>query len=155
MIFASFKHVLIILFVQFIRTMYTQNENGLYPRGSSVIPPSMRIVTNGTYSATTVGFQATAATIGGLIAPTVTSLISILLAIFVLVTRSNEEPEGNRYFDSSNVLHLISAASAGGMHTTTFPLFDEMKDDSCQYERVRLGPVNGVDGRIGFIDVNE
>ena len=137
--------------------MYTQNENGLYPGGSSVIPPNMRIATNGTYSATTLGFcnQATLTTIGGLIAPTVTSLISILLIIVVFVTRNRREPEGNRYFNPGDVLHLISAASAGGMHTTTFPPFDEIKDDSCKYERIKLGPVNGVEGRIGFVDVNE
>ena len=50
---------------QFIRTMYTQNENGLYPGGSSIIPPSMRIATTGIYSATTYGFsQSKGAVIG-------------------------------------------------------------------------------------------
>lgn len=135
--------------------MYTQNENGMYPGGSSVIPPSMRIATNGTYSATTVGFdQSTAAVIAGLIPPTVTSIISILLVVVVFVTRNLEEPEDNRYFDPGDVLHLISAASAGGMRTTIFPPFDEIKDDSCRNEKIKLGPVNGVDGRIGFIDVD-
>ena len=136
--------------------MYTQNENGLYPGGSSVIPPSMQIVTHGTYSATTIGFhQATAAAVGGLIAPTVISLISILLVIVIFSTRNHEEPEGNRHFDPGNVLHLISAASAGGMQTTTYPLFNEMKDDSCKHVRIKVGPVGGVDGRIGFINANE
>jgi hypothetical protein len=134
--------------------MYTQNENGLYAGGSSVIPPSMRIPINGIYSATTFGFyQATAAVIGGLIAPTVTSLVSIILVIYILVTRNREEPEDNRSFDPGNVLHLISAASAGGMRTTTFPPFDEIKEDSYICDMIKLGPVNGVDGRTGFIDV--
>ena len=133
--------------------MYTQNENGLYPGGSSVIPPSMRIATTGIYSATTYGFsQSKGAVIGGLIAPTVTSLVSIILVIFVFVTRNREEPEDNRYFDPGNVLHLISAASAGGMQTTTFPPFDELKEDSFRDDMIRLGPVNG---RIGFINVSE
>jgi hypothetical protein len=139
----------------FVRTMYTQNENGLYAGGSSVIPPSMRIATNGTYYATTLGFdQSNLTTFGLLIAPTVTSLISIILVIVVLVTRNREEPEENQYFDPGEILHLISAASAGGMQTTIFPPFDEIKDDSCANERVRLGPVNGVDGRIGFIGLD-
>ena len=133
--------------------MYTQDENGLYPGGSSVIPPSMRIATTGIYSATTYGFsQANPTVIGGLIAPTVISLVSIILVIVVFVTRDREEPEDNRSFDPGNVLHLISAASAGGMHTATFPPFDEIKEDLFTDEMIRLGPVNG---RIGFIDVNE
>ncbi|KIM38937.1 hypothetical protein M413DRAFT_29851 [Hebeloma cylindrosporum] len=141
----------------FIRTMYTQNENGLYPGGSSVIPPNMRIATHGTYSATTIGFhQATAAAVGGLIAPTVVSLISIILVIVILATKSDNEAEDNRYFDPGDVLHLISAASAGGMHSTNLPPFKEIKDDSCKDVRIKLGSVKGVDGsRIGFIDADE
>jgi len=137
----------------FIRTMYSQNENGLYPGGSSVIPPSMRIATTGIYNATTMGFhQATLTAIGGLIAPTVISLISIILVVVIFVTRNRDEPEGNQYFSPGNVLHLISAASAGGMRTTSSLPFDEIKDDSYKNE-IRLGPLNGVDGRTGFIDV--
>jgi hypothetical protein len=136
--------------------MYTQNENGLYPGGSSVIPPSMRIATIGTYSATTLGFhQATAAAVGGLIAPTFISLFSILLVVIMFATRNHEEPEENQHFDPGDVLHLISAASAGGMQTTTFPPFNEIKDDSLKNVRIKLGPVKGVDGRVGFIDADE
>ena len=134
--------------------MYTQNENALYPGGSSIIPPSMRIATNGTYSATTIGYrQATVGAVCGLIAPTVISLISILIIVVMLATRNREEP-GNQYFDPGNVLHLISAASAGGMHTTFQP-FDEIKDDSHGKTKIKVGPVNGVDSRIGFIDRDE
>ena len=136
--------------------MYTEEENGLYPGGSSVIPPSMRIATRGVYSATTVGFQqATAASVGALIAPTIISLISILLVVVMFTTKNHEEPEDNRYFDPGDVLHLISAASAGGMQTTTFPPFSEIKDHSSEDVTIKLGPVKGVDRRIGFIDIDE
>jgi hypothetical protein len=136
--------------------MYTQNGNGLYPGGSSVIPPSMRIATQGIHSATTVGFHPSATAIGALIAPTLISLISIILVVAIFATSSYEELEANRYFDPGNVLHLISAASAGGMQTTTFPPFNQIKDDSCQDVRIKLGSVKGVDGsRIGFIDADE
>ena len=137
--------------------MYTQNDNGLYPGGSSVIPPSMRIATQGIYSATTVGFrQASATAIGALIAPTIVSLISILLVITILATRTHEEPEDSKYFDPGDILHLISAASAGGMQKKAFPPFNKIKDDSCEDLMIKLGPVKGVDGsRIGFIDADE
>lgn len=136
--------------------MYTQNDNGLYPGGSSVIPQSMRIATQGIYSATTVGFHQTATAIGALIAPTIISLISIILVVAIFATSSHEELEDNRYFDPGDVLHLISAASAGGMQTTTFPPFNKIKDDSCKDVRIKLGSVKGVDGsRIGFIDTDE
>jgi hypothetical protein len=135
--------------------MYTQNENGLYPGGSSVIPPGMRIATHGTYSATTIGFhQATTAAFGGLIAPTFISLFSILLVIVTFATKNHDEPEDNRYFDPGEVLHMISAASAGGMQTI-FPPFNEIKDVTRKDVRIKLGPVDGVDGRIGFIDADE
>ena len=135
--------------------MYTQDENNMYPGNSSVIPPSMRIATNGTYSATTIGFfQATLPVILALIAPTVTSLVSIILVIVVFVTRDREEPEGNRSFNPGDIQHLISAASAGGMNRTTFPGFDEIDQDLFKNVMIKLGPVNGVDGRTGFIDVN-
>ena len=138
---------------QFIRTLYTQDENGLYPGGSSVIPPSMRITTTGTYSSHTYGFyQANATVIGGLISPTVTSLVSIILVIVIFVTRNRDEPEENRSFDPGDVLHLVSAASAGGMQTTNFPPFDELNENIFKDDMIRLGPVNG---RIGFIDVSE
>jgi len=137
--------------------MYTQNDNGLYPENSSVIPPSMRIATQGIYSATTVGFhQDTATAVGALIAPTVVSLVSILIVAVYFATRSHDELDDNRYFDPGDLLHVISAASAGGMQTTTFPSFNNMKDHSCKEARIKVGRVKGVDGsRIGFIDADE
>jgi hypothetical protein len=117
----------------------------------------MRIATQGIHSATTVGFHPSATAIGALIAPTLISLISIILvAIFATRLSSHEELVANRYFDPGDVLHLISAASAGGMQTTTFPPFNQLKDDSCENVRIKLGSVKGVDGsRIGFIDADE
>ena len=116
----------------------------------------MRIATQGIYSATTVGFHPTVTAIGALIAPTVVSLISIILVIAIFSTSSQEELEDNQYFDPGDVLHLISAASAGGMRTTPFPPFNKIKDDSCKDVRIKLGSVKGVDGsRIGFIDADE
>jgi hypothetical protein len=110
------------------------------------------IATNSIYSAATISFnQASVAVIGGLIVLAVTSLISILLFVVVFVTRNHEEPEDNRYFDPGDILHLISvdSASASEMRTMNFPLFDEIKDDSCEYEFEKIKvAVNGVNGRI-------
>jgi hypothetical protein len=139
----------------FLRTMYTQNDNGLYPGGASVIPLDMRITTNGTYSATTIGFyQATATAVGALIAPTVVSLVSILIVVIMLRKRKNNEPEENHYFDPGDVLQLISAASAGGMQTP-FPPFNEIKAREYKDVMIKLAPVQGVNARTGFIDDNE
>jgi len=37
---------------------------------------------------------------------------------------------------------------------TTFPAFNETKDDSFKDMRIKISPVKGVDGRIGFIDAD-
>ena len=114
-------------------------------------PGLIYIATNGIYSAATIGFdQASVAVIGGLIVLTVTSLIFILLVVVVFVPRNHEEPEDNRYFNPGDVLYLISAASASasGIRMTIFPPFDEIKDGSCKYAKIKLGPVKGVNGRI-------
>jgi hypothetical protein len=138
----------------FLRTMYTQNDNGLYPGNTSIIPPSMRIATQGTYSASTIGYhQATAAAVGGLIAPTIISLISIVLATIVLAKSGAEDgSEDTRYFDPSSALHIISAASAGGLQTS-FSEFKELKDISKDV-KIKLGYVKGT-GRTGFVDADE
>ena len=136
--------------------MYTQNDNGLYPGGESVIPPSMRIVTNGTYAAITYGWdQATEAAGGILIAPTFVSVISILIVVATLAAKGrNKEPETNRHFDPGNILHIISAASAGGMQTP-FPPFHENKvGEQCENVMITLAPVNGGTTRPGFINLN-
>ena len=136
--------------------MYTQKPNGLYPGGESDIPTSMRIATNGTYVATTVGWrQGTETAFGILLAPTFVSLISILIVIATLAAKGrNKEPETNRYFDPGNILHIISAASAGGMQTP-FPPFHENKvDDQCESVMITLAPVNGGNSRPGFINLN-
>jgi len=129
--------------------MYTQDNNGLYPGGASVIPQSMRVATNGTYSATTIGWhQVSATVVGGLIAPTRISLISILIIVIVLATKTKNEPDANRDFDPGEVLHLIAAASAGGMQTQFAP-FDELKANDV---KIKLASVKGANGRTGFID---
>jgi hypothetical protein len=135
--------------------VYTQNGNGLYPGGESVIPPSMRIATNGTYAATTVGWhQATETAFGILLPPTFVSLISILIVVATLAAKGrNKEPETNRYFDPGNILHIISASSAGGMQTP-FPPFHENKVDQCENVMITLAPVNGGNSRPGFINLD-
>jgi hypothetical protein len=144
-----------ILCPQFLRTVYTQDDNGLYPGGDSAIPPSMRIPTNGTYAATTVGWhQATEISGSMLLAPTVVSLLSIIIVVATLISKGrNKEPDGNRYFDPGDILHVISAASAGGMQTR-FPPFHENSVDQCEDVMITLAPVNGDNSRSGFVNVN-
>ena len=82
-------------------------------------------------------------------------MISILIIVIILATKSGKEPEENRYFDPGKVLHLISAASVGGMQTGTFPPFNEIKGRAFKDVKIKLGPIEGVTGRTGFIDSDE
>jgi hypothetical protein len=115
----------------------------------------MRMATNGTFSATTVGWHQAPETAGGiLIAPTFVALVSILIIVATLAAKSrNKEPDTNRYFDPSDILHIISAASAGGMQTP-FPPFHENKVKHLENVMITLGPVNGSNSRPGFINVD-
>ncbi|KIM46961.1 hypothetical protein M413DRAFT_23277 [Hebeloma cylindrosporum] len=133
-ILAQYVRGVLELSVTLLRTVYTQNGNGLYPGGESVIPPSMRIATNGTYAATTVGWHQATETAGA--------------------KGRNKEPETNRHFDPGSILHIISAASAGGMQTP-FPPFHENKvHHQCENVMITLAPVNGGSSRPGFINLD-
>ena len=140
---------------QLLRTVYTQNGNGLYPGGASVIPPSMRITINGTYSTSTVGWhQATETAFAALAAPTVVSLVSILIIVYTFISKGRiKEPETNRDFNPCDVLHIISAASAGGMQKS-FPPFRESNLKHCEDTVITLSPVEGGNGRPGFINLD-
>ena len=153
--FSSKHEFLFIYLLQLLRTVYTQNDNGLYPGGASDIPQSMRIATNGTFSAMTMGWHQATETAGGiLIAPTFVSVISILIVVATLVAKGrNKEPDTNRYFDPGDILHVISAASAGGMQTP-FPPFHENKVKHLENVMITLAPVNGGNSRPGFINLN-
>jgi len=154
-ILAQYVRGVLELSITLLRTAYTQNNNALYPGNASVIPPSMRIATNGTFSATTVGWHQARETAGGiLIAPTFVSLISILIVVATLAAKGrNKEPDTNRHFDPGDILHVISAASAGGMQTR-FPPFHENKVEYLEDVMITLAPVNGGNSRPGFINLN-
>jgi len=115
----------------------------------------MQIATNGTFSATTVGWHQSPETGGGiLLAPTFVSSISILIVIATLAAKGrNKEPDTNRHFDPGDILHVISAASAGGMQTR-FPPFHENKVEYLENVMITLAPVNGGNSRPGFINLN-
>ena len=114
----------------------------------------MQIPTNGTYAATTVGWhQATEISGSMLLAPTAVSLFSILIVVATLVSKGrNKELDANRYFDPGDILHIISAASAGGMQTR-FPPFHESSVDQCENVMITLASVNEGNGRPGFVNV--
>jgi len=115
----------------------------------------MRIATNGTYSATTVGWHQASEISGSMLfAPTAVSLFSIVIVVVALVAKGRKkEPDANCYFDPGDILHVISAASAGGMQTR-FPPFHENGVDQCKDVRIALAPVNGGDSRPGFVNVS-
>lgn len=144
--------------VTVLRTVYTQENNGLFPGGASVIPPSMRAITNGTYYASTLGWNVDQdAAVGILLAPTAISLAAIAIVVFTLLSRHKEghgrqEHECNYHFDPTDILHVISAASAGGLNTP-FPPFHEDHVAHAKGVVVTLKPVQG--GRPGFINCDK
>jgi glycopeptide antibiotics resistance protein len=115
----------------------------------------MQVPITGTYSASTVGWhQASETAFASLAAPTIVSLITILIVVFTLVTKGRaKEPDANHYFNPCDVLHIISAASAGGMQKN-FPPFHENNVEHCENTMITLAPVEGDNGRSGFIDLN-
>ncbi|KAF8155742.1 hypothetical protein B0H34DRAFT_508552 [Crassisporium funariophilum] len=149
-IIAEYVRGVLELSVTFLRTAYTENHNKLFPDGNSTIPESMRVATNGTFWAETIGWhQAPAAAI--LIAPTCVSLLSIMIVLITLGARKGiKEPESNHYFDPGNLLHVISASSAGGMQTP-FPPFHEDTVEHSEHIMVTLAPVKDGSSRPGFI----
>ncbi|KDR80028.1 hypothetical protein GALMADRAFT_222940 [Galerina marginata CBS 339.88] len=139
--------------VTLLRTAYTQNDNGLFLGNRSVIPPSMRTSTNGTFRAETIGWHQDHDTAPGvLLAPSLVLVVSLLIVgITFLKTKDFNEPEGNHHFDPGNILHVIAASSAGGLKER-FPTFDENPIAYSSGVDITLGPLDGPGGeRLGFI----
>jgi hypothetical protein len=113
----------------------------------------MRIATNGTFRAETVGwYQSRATAPVVLLAPTLVLLVSILIVVITLMmTKGFNEPDGNHHFDPGNILHVIGASSAGGIQDP-FPPFDENPVAFSETVDIKLGPLDGPAGeRLGFV----
>jgi len=112
----------------------------------------MRVATNGTYRATTIGWnqsQETAATV--LLAPTFISIVSILIIVATLAYKfgSHENP-ATHFFDPGDILHIIAASSAGGLKDV-FPPYHENNIENNETTRITLAPTDGPGSRPGFI----
>ncbi|PPQ87167.1 hypothetical protein CVT24_007316 [Panaeolus cyanescens] len=157
-ILAQYIRAVLEFSVTVLRTVYTQDNNQLFPGGVSVIPPNMRATTNGTYFASTIGWNVDPdAAVGILLAPTLVSLAAIGVIVWTLISRHREghgrqEHECNYHFDPTDILHIISAASAGGLNTP-FPPFHEDTVAHAKGVVVTLKPVQG--GRPGFINYDK
>lgn len=141
--------------VTLLRTVYSQSDNRLFPGNSSVIPQNMRIAVNGTFKTETIGWsQDTKTAPAVLLAPTLVSLLTITIIVVTLLrTSKSKEPQATHFFDPGNLLHVISASSAGGMNEP-FPPFSENPKLYSEGVQIRLTSVDGTpDGRFGFVHV--
>lgn len=135
-----------------LRTAYAEDGNGLFPNGSSTPPANMLVTTNGTHSVTTIGWHQNPATSAGiLVAPTFVSLMSMILILVILFKRRHHpEPRTNHYFDPGDVLHIMSAATAGGL-AHKLPSLDEKSVRNSDKMRIALAPVDGENSKPGFV----
>ncbi|KAF8652398.1 hypothetical protein AX16_004426 [Volvariella volvacea WC 439] len=138
-----------------IRAIYTQTNTGYFD-GSSEIPESMRYTINGTFSQETLGwYQESSALPGVLMAPTFVMGVSILIVIYTLIkTRHFKHVDGADWWDSNNILHVIAAASAGGIREEFPPYHEEKKATVKRSEKVlvKLDYVPEAD-RIGLVQM--
>ena len=116
----------------------------------------MLVTTNGTHLQTTIGWHQNLATSAGiLVAPTIISLMSMILIIVTLFKRRHHpEPPRNHYFDPGDILHIMSAAAAGGL-ANKLPTLDEKSVKNSDKMRIALAPVNGENSEPGFILLHE
>ena len=116
----------------------------------------MLVTTNGTHSVTTIGWHQTPATSAGiLVAPTFVSLMSMILILVTLFKRRRHpEPRTNHYFDPGDILHIMSAATAGGL-ARKLPSLDEKRVKNSDKMRIALAPVDGENSKPGFILLDE
>ncbi|TFK63110.1 hypothetical protein BDN72DRAFT_902666 [Pluteus cervinus] len=140
-----------------LRAAYTQTNisgPGLFPDNTNNIPSSMRIPVSGTYVSETVGWKQKDATIPAtFIAPSIVLITSIAVVLFTFLRmRDTEIVADQDHFDAGNILHVMSAASAGGL-PHNFPPFSATPEEVLQYSQavaVRLGQVKET-GKIGFV----
>lgn len=110
----------------------------------------MRFTTSGTYFTETIGWsQSTETAPIVLLGPTFMTLTSIIIVLLTLIRTSGyKPPKGAAYFDPGNILHVVAAASAGGMEDP-FPTFREDVDTYGQEILVKLGTID--DQKLGFV----
>lgn len=139
-----------------LRTAYAQDGNGLFPGGSSTPPANMLVTTIGTHTMTTIGWKQDPATSAGiLVAPTFVSLMSMILILVTLIgKRRHPEPRTNHYFDPGDILHIMSAATAGGL-ANKLPSLDEASVKNSDKMRIALRPVEGENSKPGFVLLDE
>lgn len=135
-----------------LRTAHAQEGNGLFPNGSSTPPVDMLVTTNGTHLLTTIGWHQDPKTSAGiLVAPTFVCLMSMILILVVLIKkRHHPEPRANHYFDPGDILHIMSAATAGGL-AHKLPSLNEKSVRNSDKMRIALAPVDGENGKPGFV----
>ncbi|KAF8644499.1 hypothetical protein AX16_008430 [Volvariella volvacea WC 439] len=136
-----------------LRAKYTQTNTGLY-NGSSEIPSSLRYSINGTFTQQTMGWHQESTVLPlSLIVPSFIGAVSILVVFYTLVkTRNYHYIEGAEYWDSNDILHVVAAASAGGIREE-FPAYHEGRKDLAERSEkvlVRLDRVEGT-GKLGFV----
>ena len=78
----------------------------------------------------------------------------ILILVTLLKMRHHPEPPRNHYFDPGDILHIMSAATAGGL-ADKFPSLDEKSVKNSDKMRITLAPVDGENSKPGFILVDE
>lgn len=134
---------------QLLRQNFTQTNNGLFPNNSSEIPTNMQSPINGTYNTETIGWHHdvdTAALL--LLAPAFVALLSITIVLATLYRRrTSTQVQGQNDFDASDILHVISAAAAGGLQGN----YDHLTDPQYTDVFVRWGKVEST-GKLGLVE---
>lgn len=112
----------------------------------------MRISTNGTYNVQTIGWHQSRDTAPGvLLAPTLILTLSIAIVVVTLMrtTTPGSVPIENLHFDPGKILHVIQAASSGGLNVE-FPPYNVNAvqfSDTVSVRMARMG--NGKTGLVG------
>lgn len=111
---------------------------------------------NGAHLVTTIGWQQDAKTSAViLVAPTFVALMSMILIIVTLIKRRRHpEPRTNHYFDPGDILHIMSAATTGGL-ANKLPSLNEKSIKNSDKMRIALAPVDGENSKPGFILLDE
>ena len=78
----------------------------------------------------------------------------ILILVTLFKRRRHPEPRTNHYFDPGDILHIMSAATAGGL-ARKLPSLDEKRVKNSDKMRIALAPVDGENSKPGFILLDE
>ncbi|KAF8649591.1 hypothetical protein AX16_005682 [Volvariella volvacea WC 439] len=140
-----------------VRAAYTENSTSLFGEPGTPIHEEFRYTINGTFVTETTGWhQPGRSAPVVLLAPTFVTSLSIFIILFALVRASHDtRVKGQDYFDLNDPLHVIAAASVGGIRDP-FPPFDAGIDAEIAHServKVRLGHTEA--GRLGLIEYCE